>query len=307
MKNIIFFALLLFGIACAPKTETKETSTATETVEVETPVQEQKALYKPDTIPSYQKFSEKDLIGYYVGKFRAVNPDIEKDYTAFNKINISIDEMTDGNIRGHSVVAGNDRPFEGTYQQEYDVYKFEVAEPGDDRYDGKFVFQIDAELQELKGDWYANDRKLAVAQRKYSLEKRSFEYNPNLELPENAGWARLSSVYNDHLLDISGGRELEHLTDDVLTVNPSKEKLTKSQVENMYKGDLEVIRNSIYARHGYSFKNRKMRFLFDQYVDWYIPVSMDIRDQLTDLEKENIALLKRYEDHAEKYYDSFGR
>ena len=75
----------------------------------------------------------------------------------------------------------------------------------------------------------------------------------------------------------------------------------------MYQGDLEVMRNSIYARHGYSFRNRRMRFLFDQLVDWYMPVSVNITGELTDLEKKNIDLLKRYEAHAEKYYDVFGR
>jgi hypothetical protein len=74
----------------------------------------------------------------------------------------------------------------------------------------------------------------------------------------------------------------------------------------MYKGDLEIIRNAIYARHGYSFKNRKMRYVFDQ-IDWYNPVHVDIRSDLTDLEKKNIDLLKRYEGHAVTYYDSFGR
>jgi len=74
----------------------------------------------------------------------------------------------------------------------------------------------------------------------------------------------------------------------------------------MHKGDLEVIRNGIYARHGYSFQNRRNRYMFEQ-VDWYIPVSIDIRTELTDIEKKNIELLKRYEAYAETYYDDFGR
>ncbi len=99
----------------------------------------------------------------------------------------------------------------------------------------------------------------------------------------------------------------ESLTEDVLSFNASNEELKKEDIENMYKGDLEVMRNAIYARHGYSFKNRKMRFIFDSSVDWYMPVSTDIRDDLTDLERKNIDLLKRYEEHAGRYYDVFGR
>ena len=81
----------------------------------------------------------------------------------------------------------------------------------------------------------------------------------------------------------------------------------RSAMSNMHKGDLEVIRNAIYARHGYFFKNRKMRYLFDYAVDWYIPLYTDVRGMLTEVERKNVDLLKRYENHASKYYDSFGR
>lgn len=75
----------------------------------------------------------------------------------------------------------------------------------------------------------------------------------------------------------------------------------------MYKTDLEIIRNTIYARHGYSFKKRKIRTIFDRHLEWYIPFSIDVSKELTEIEQKNIALIKRYEKHAETYYDSFGR
>ncbi len=75
----------------------------------------------------------------------------------------------------------------------------------------------------------------------------------------------------------------------------------------MYKADLEILRNSIYARHGYSFKNKRIRYVFNHHVDWYIPVSIDVRAKLTPLEVANIDLIKRYEGHADRYYDTFGR
>ncbi|MBK6507347.1 MAG: YARHG domain-containing protein [Ignavibacteria bacterium] len=46
---------------------------------------------------------------------------------------------------------------------------------------------------------------------------------------------------------------MEKISGDVSSINASNVLLRKSDVENLYKGDLEVIRNSIYARHGYSF------------------------------------------------------
>ena len=99
----------------------------------------------------------------------------------------------------------------------------------------------------------------------------------------------------------------EFLTEDASKFNASKTVLRNKDVENMHKGDLEVTRNAIYARHGYSFKNRRTRYVFDRYVDWYMPVSTNVTQELTELEKKNIDLLKRYEQHAERYYDSFGR
>ena len=50
-----------------------------------------------------------------------------------------------------------------------------------------------------------------------------------------------------------------------------------------------------------------MRTLFDNAITWYMPVSTDVTSLLTETEKKNIALIKRYEAHAEKYYDVFGR
>jgi hypothetical protein len=74
----------------------------------------------------------------------------------------------------------------------------------------------------------------------------------------------------------------------------------------MKKADLFVLRNAIYARHGYSFKNQQLRAYFDQ-QPWYIPISTDIKSELTPIEKQNIALLMRYENNAKEYYDAFGR
>ena len=103
-----------------------------------------------------------------------------------------------------------------------------------------------------------------------------------------------------------GASSGEAFTADAAKFNASTTPLRSQDVENMYKRDLELMRNAIYARHGYSFQNREMRYFFDQ-VDWYIPVSTNVTGQLTDLERKNIELLKRYENHAATYYDSFGR
>ena len=236
--------------------------------------------------------------GFYVGDFNALVSDQKKSPMQQNRINISVDSIRGDQLFGHSVVAGNIRPFSGTYLLEEGNYVATCREPGNDRYDGVFVFTIYPENGTLTGTWTANDHTLAVSKRNYALTKRVFTYDPNQGIADIA--ARL---YNSN----PDAEEGELITEDAGKINASLTALKRSDVENMYKRDLEVMRNAIYARHGYSFKNREMRFFFDTEVDWYIPVSTNVSEQLTELEKQNIALIKRYEKHASSYYDSFGR
>lgn len=244
-------------------------------------------------------WSEPKLKGSYVGQFYALKQDRSKNPMRRNKINLSIDSVEGNQVRGHSVVAGNDRPFSGTVTKKGEKYVVKVTEPGDDPYDGSFLFAVYPETGRLNGTWSSNDRSLAVTKRGYELERRTYRYDPKQELQ---GW-RLSEIYGSYN---PATDKSESLTEDAWKHNASTTELTSKMVENMYKRDLEVIRNTIYARHGYSFQNRQMRYIFDR-IDWYIPMSTDITAKLTPLEKKNIELLKRYENHAANYYDKFGR
>lgn len=300
---ILLFAIfnLYFLLSCSNhQTATKEKiATKTELSEITS---------KP-IVPTIEKTTEKpskniaaDLIyGLYIGEFRAVEYKSEKKPSYFNRITISIDSISQKTIYGHSIVAGNARPFQGSYQQTDALFYMQVEEPGDNRYDGKFQFTIDTKKLDLVGTWSSNDKNLAVTKRTYHLKAGLFKYDPEAALTEDFLMTGLYDTYDFET------EEEESLSQDALNYNPSIQLLTKTDIENMYQADLEVLRNSIYARHGYSFKNRRMRYLFDNYVDWYIPLKTNILADLTDLEKKNIDLLKRYEKHAEKYYDHFGR
>ncbi len=286
----VLFVMLLWGCGnnkppTPPPAETPQTATPAEPGEgaTETPA---KAAHP--------------ILGSYVGLFEAKTYDANQNISWSNKITVFLDSIAGDQLYGHSVVAGNFRPFTGTLRKQGDQFVAQGKEPGDDQYDGQFAMTIDAGGKTVKGTWKAN-KKLGVSERQYTLERRQFRYDPNLELPEETGWADLYNSYDEKT------GKAEFLTEDVTKYNASARLLKKEEVENLYKSDLEVIRNAIYARHGYSFKNRRMRYVFDTYVDWYMPVSVDIRDQLTAIEKQNIDLLKRYEQHAERYYDEFGR
>lgn len=303
MKILSLFLFLCLFISCGKKeeqgsnTSNSTTNTGNTTGETKTTTSEPKTETKKNANP---------VIGSYSGAFTASVYDDTKDYVYENRITVFVDSLVGDMMYGHSIVAGNNRLFKGKFTKEGSNYIADVSEPGDDKYDGKFSFKVlidEAKTNEIymEGTWKSNDKKLDVTERKYNLYKKDFSYDPNNELPENVQWAELYGI-NPKFPD-----KIESLTSDVVKYNGSTKELKKEDLQNLYKGDLEIIRNAIYARHGYSFKTRRIRFIFDQFVPWYMPVTTDVRNDLTELEKKNIELIKRYEEHAEKYYDEYGR
>lgn len=75
----------------------------------------------------------------------------------------------------------------------------------------------------------------------------------------------------------------------------SERYLSAADVQYMSKAELELMRNEIFARHGYIFtKNDKMIKYFSS-QSWYNPLYYDVNNMLSKIEKENIALIKIYE------------
>ena len=74
----------------------------------------------------------------------------------------------------------------------------------------------------------------------------------------------------------------------------SERFLTNVDLQNLNKNDLKIMRNEIYARHGYIFQTNEMKSYF-KYQDWYIPKHNNVNSMLTDIEMKNIELIKHYE------------
>ena len=188
-----------------------------------------------------------------------------------NKITMLITKADGNAISGRTIVGGNDRPFDGTFTVEKGVYTIVANEPGDHKDDGVFKFTIaSANPNEVTGTWKANDAKRP--EKSYTLERKQFEYKTNVGHYPQA----------------------------------SQRLLKESDVENLVKEDLVTMRNEIFARHGYCFQRKEMRQHFEK-ADWYVPNTVDIKGYLTDIEKKNIALIKRYEKYADEYGDEYGR
>ncbi|MFK8006816.1 MAG: YARHG domain-containing protein [Saprospiraceae bacterium] len=322
MKKILypFFLALLFS-NCGNEIKNKEAKVVVEQG-TETSPTDQSAKTEKKIPREKSQITTNDLLGFWVGNFVPDNGDKDKtmyiddgySWSRTNKINISIDKITDSLVVGHSVVAGNDRPFEGTVKQiSSNQYSFHVKEPGNDKYDGEFSFTYFKDKNSLEGTWTAY-KNIEIKNRKYWLSSKKFTYNPDIMLEG-------SKRYMDWNKNIEKKKRIEHGDNEVeewiakefaaathliYEINASNQLLDKSVVENLKKGDLTIIRNSIYARHGYSFKNRPLRVFFDA-QPWYIPVHANIKNDFTEIEKQNIKLLLRYEKNAAEYYDSFGR
>ncbi len=189
-----------------------------------------------------------------------------------NKINIALAGITNDQAIGYTVCAGNYRPITGQVNVQGDsIYIFDMDEPGTDPYDGHFQFVIDTEKKTLEGSWSPFKKGSATA-KKFNLTKQEYTYRTNVGNYPQA---------SDRLL-------------------------TEIDVENMLEEELAFMRNEIYARHGYSFKDKAMRSAFDT-TSWYIPMGIDIRENLTDVEVQNIDLIYQYEEYYAENYDSYGR
>lgn len=76
------------------------------------------------------------------------------------------------------------------------------------------------------------------------------------------------------------------------------ELLTKSFLDTKSKNEIDLIRNEIYARHGYIFK---MEQYYDYFIkkSWYNPTEPDMEkayEKFNSIEKQNIEVLVEYQD-----------
>ena len=190
-----------------------------------------------------------------------------------NKITVLISKATKDSVRGRSIVGGFDRPFEGTLTNQKNVVTINAKEPGDDKHDGTFSFTLNTEsATTLTGNWKPFKETPQIKGKEFLLTKKAFAYSKDAGLYPQA----------------------------------SSRILKEEDVNNLLKPELEQMRNEIYARHGYCFTRKATRQQFEMY-EWYIPNSTDIKKDITEIEKKNIALIKKFEKYADDYGDDYGR
>jgi hypothetical protein len=266
--------------------------------------------------------SKEDLLGYWVGDFNANLSDEEMDtiygdekYSNLltRKITFSIDEIKGDSIIGHSISAGYISPFKGVLFTNTSGFTIKVDEYKKAKTDGSFSIQIKKTDSVMKGNWEAyRHSELKIYKRNFDLKKKLFAYNKEQEL-DITFFDTDRSKEHIYAIDTIEGKVEEYIdneyyatTEKLFEKNASNEELTSDFVSNLSKADIFILRNSIFARHGFAFRDKQLRMYFELF-DWYMPVFGDVKDELTEIEKKNIDLLLRYEQNAEEYYDTFGR
>jgi len=275
-----------------------------------------------ETIHSENIQLKEDDYGLWSGLFEVDSADFQQSesFSYLNRIGFVIQNITNDDVIGYTVTAGNLRPFTGSIKNTDSTRYVVVNEPGDHKYDGTFMFNISPNNDSIYGKWISKRKDLPVYSRVFNLKKKEFKYNPKEMLIQNKYQDEDGKEVGEPLIDWINYKEKKEkfdgeeyglavhrsASDEIYIINASTQKLTEKNLKNLRKLDLEIIRNTIYARHGFSFSNQGVRQFFDQ-VDWYIPLYVNVEDKLTSIEKDNIALLKRLEEYAEDHYQQYGR
>ena len=203
-----------------------------------------------------------------------------------NRVTLIIDGLFgDKTVKGKSVAAGNLRAVTGQWEADGANYKLTLKEPGDNPNDGVFTVNLNPKTGLLAGFWKSVDGSISKS---FTLKQTVVKSNPK------------SKGQRDFLATIYADVEESAMKD------PSVDVLKSKDVENLYRPQIRMLRNLIFARHGVSFENKPVRYVFEA-QDWYVPYTVDTQIKLTDIETQNLAVLKRYEAYAEDSYNSYGR
>jgi hypothetical protein len=158
------------------------------------------------------------------------------------------------------------------------------------------MYELKIENDSIKGYWLANNQNSTEPVKKnIVLGKRTFLYNPQNMISEEFTGEIIDFEHPKNFKEKNSSQVIKYRvgTDIIYKINASTDVLTSEILKNMRKLDLEIIKNSILARHGFSFKDKTFMLYFSA-ESWYIPNSINVDADLTDIEKSNIVLLNQY-------------
>lgn len=179
------------------------------------------------------------------------------------KISLFIQSIDQKQVKGYSLLGGNKQNFTGTVKTTSQGYKVTAVESGAKASSGTFTLNLNKNKPTIiDATWESVSGK--VKPKYFDLKAQQCRYQ------KNVGYYAVASS--------------RLLKDDDLHI-PAEE--------------LDVMRNEIYARHGYSFANRDWARIFAD-ESWYMPCSTNVEAQLTSIEKSNLERIKKVRPYMEK-------
>lgn len=305
MKHLLLAACLLSLIVSCNKEETGKNKNKDLLAHADVPKESHKELYGLWTGMANSDYSDTatDEDGYF-----------EENYERPTKITIKINRIINDSVFGLSIMRGKQTPVKGLLVTKNGQLSFKLNEPNKNKLGGKYELTISNDT--LQGKWAIYKPTAETSSKKnLKLTQKAFSYNPNVMPDENYSifidWdnpvLKDFSYTSIEEKEVTYKRETYRMSsEEVYKLNASTTALTEESLKNFRKVDLEIIKNCIYARHGYAFKKNSFRNFFEL-NEWYVPLSDNVDKELTKLEKKNIALLQRMEEYAEDHYDTFGR
>lgn len=174
---------------------------------------------------------------------------------------ISLFMQQKGNdVTGYSVLNGKQLNFKGKIKQTDSNYTLSLNEVGQGVDVGRFVLNYKGNTSPIEAQWSSATQ--TVKPKFFSLNAQQCKY------------AKEQGEFPDASL-----------------------RLLKDADLQVPLGQLQYMRNEIYARHGYAFQNKKWAITFSQY-DWYMPCYLNVDARLTQIEKENVKRIKMVEPYA---------
>lgn len=273
--------------------------------------------------------SKEDLIGYWKGNlFKSedkvllsesirLEPRIPKYRRGTTpQFMLLIKSITNEVVEGEIFMYGESRSVKGTLTVKNDAFQVDIVEPKSFQKALEIHLKVVLGAKSLEGTWEKVKKESYDEKNETVLEKKIFKYDPEVALDYRfINWDKYGKIKGTYEYVDSLGKTVtetyeDHgnltITDTVFSLNPSKTVFQKDLVENLSRGDIRILKNLIYARHGFIFKDKELKKYFNSH-SWYLPVSENVENDLTDVEKKNIDILQRYEKNAKEYYQVFGR
>lgn len=114
-----------------------------------------------------------------------------------------------------------------------------------------------------------------------------------LDLMDFTFYELLDTKYTYYLIGRTGITTLTStnlISKNRIYPNASLKLLTKKEIHEHTKSELDVMRNEIFADHGYIFKTDKWKNYFSK-QEWYSPRFENVNDSLSTIENYNIQLI----------------